>query len=607
MIQIFRFLLIYLIIACCITFAIGYFVTQPAMGGSFETAMPYGGIGLFRAASAVLLILKLLPAILCAGFVCGASRAFGSTKQTYRMRFSPAIMRNFRQTMICAIICTALVFAADEIVMPLLSSARQIGILRTEHLNEYIAKARQEIDAREFLLAEKYVNNALKIAPKNADVLALLNLVEYGVAEIQADKRTDGHPELEPSNVQRVLPGSENYTSFELLQKAQKAYADESWFDAHFYASTALEISTERDPNYASAKRLASEAWNKLTNPGAFSDAEAAAFFGRKREGYHALMEHDDLKAYYIFADLNQTGRNDSDVEHYLQTAAERIRANYFFIEDIPDIGSFVGLENIFFAIEKTYGGKDIVCIRGISPLKDSGNTVLFLRDLTIISYNAAGDFEMSFNVPFAKMFAQPVSAFDERMRMVLGVTAKTRNIPRIMLEGVDSRTGEIMLKPDFLPKEASIEANFALLAMPYADLLALIDSTHGLVRLDELFNFALIADKYGFSKEVYLQALCSRIAKPLIFIIIMLIAAIAAWNFRLSASTYFKLLWIIIPPILTGFAYLIIEAAVFFVNNALYSIISIAQTASLMFVIVFFIFLFIIISLIFMSRRDAR
>jgi hypothetical protein len=606
MLHIFRFLLIYLIVACCIVFAIGFFATPPpVMGASFETAMPYGGIGAFRTASAVLLVLKLLPAVLCAGFVCGASRAFGSSKKTYRMRFSPSIMQNFRQTVIWAIICTALVCAADEIGTPLLTSARQIGLLRAEHLNEYIANAKRHLDAREYLLAKKYINTALKIAPRNADVLALLNAAEYGA--VQADRQPGGHSEDEPSAALRILPGSENYTSFDLLQKAQEAYAGESWFDAHFYASAALEISTERDPNYAAAKRLASEAWNKLSNPGAFIDMEAAAFFARKREGYRALVEHNNLKAYYIFTDLYQINGDDADVEHYLQTATERVRSSYFFIDDVPDIDSFIGVENIFFSIENPYGGKDIVCIRGIAPLEDSGNSVLFLRDLSIISYNAGGGFEMSFSIPFAKMYEQPVSSLDERARASLGVTGKTRSIPRIMLEGIDSGTGEIALKPSCLPEQASLEANFIMLAMPYDDLLSLIDSTRGIVRIDELFRFAPIADKYGFSKEVYLQALCSRIAKPLAFVVIMLIAAIAAWNFRLSASIYFKLLWIIIPPILTGFVYLIIDASGFLVNTALYFLIGIAHSAAFMLVIMFFIVLFIAVSLIFMSRRDAR
>jgi hypothetical protein len=274
----------------------------------------------------------------------------------------------------------------------------------------------------------------------------------------------------------------------------------------------------------------------------------------------------------------------------------------------VPDIELFLNIENVYFSIDNPNGEKDIVSIKGMAPLEDSGKAVIFLRGLSILSYNAGGDFEMSLYAPFAKMYAQPASDFDERTRHDLGVSGKNRSVPCIMLEGVDSRTGEIVMQPDFLfvEEKPSLQLNLKMLAMPYSDLTVLIDSTRDIVSIASLFKFAPMAEKYGFSKEVFLHSLYTRIAYPLIFVIVMLFAAVAAWNFRLESKTYFKLLWVLIPPVLTALIYLIIEMSQFFVSVAIYSAIKAVPAVSFALVIVSFAVLFVAATLLFVSRRDV-
>jgi hypothetical protein len=598
--HILRFLLFYLVVSCLAVLAAGYF--------SFPSPeMPYGGSDAYKLTASLLLFFEFLPAILCAGFICGASRVFGAEGKNYRARFSPAITAGFRQTVISAIVCVAIVFAAEEIGTPLLTNIQQKRLLQPGYVGEYLARARQHIDAGEFLLAEKYVRNALRIAPKSSVALELSERVEYGIAELEAREGTKIYIDLDKPPDPQIFPGEENYTAFELLQKAQDAYDKESWFDAHFYANTAMEITTERDPNYAAAKRIAAEAWNNVANPGAFADLQMADFFAKKREAYRALAERDDLKAYYLFENLRGRNADDTDIERYLNIASDRVREKYFFLSEVPDIESFSDIENVYFSIDKPNGKKDVVAVRGMAPLEDSGKVVIFLREMSILSYNAAGEFETSLYAPFAKMYAQPASDFDERTRLALGVD-DDQNVPCIMLEGVDSRTGQIVMRPEFLfaGETPSVSRNLELLAMPYSDLILLIDSTRDIVPIVPLFQFAPIADKYGFSKEVFLHSLYTRIANPLIFVIVLLFSAIAAWNFRLAAQTYFKFLWILIPPILTVFVYPIIELIRFCVSVAIYTVIGISPLMSFGIIIAGFIVLFAVSALMFVSRRDA-
>jgi hypothetical protein len=600
-----RSILIYFFIAGIIIVASSFFLLEPP-------SLPYGGTKTFKIAGALKIFFDALSAVLCGGFVCGAARAFSDGSRTYGVRFSPSIVRGFQETVICALICTALVFAANEIGTPLLSRAQRNVLMRTDHLSEYLSSARRHIENGEYFLAKKYLNNALEIDANNVQALSLFSRAEYGEAERQAVQSMGIDEERIEYAPPRVFPGEEKYTVYELLLKADEAYAKESWFDAHYYASAALGLTTDRDPNAARAKRLASEAWNHLANPTAFKDSTAAAFFAKKREGYRALMETDNLKAYYIFEQLNGQNGADPDVAHFLSVSSERVRASYFFLEDVPDISSFSDISNIYFAVKNPDGSRDIVFIKGIAPLRDSGKIVLFLRGLSVVSYNASGAFEMSYIVPFAKMFAQSVADFDEGSRLMLGAKTPDQNIPCIMLEGVDSRTGAIVMKPVFTFADDDLpeyELPFALLAMPYDDLLLLLDMGKGAesAQLDSLFKFYSKADSYGFSKETYLHSLYTRISFPLVFFLLMIISGIVAWNFRMAQAVLFKLRWIFIPPVISGIAYLLIKAIEFFIDTSVYTVVAVGKGASPAFIIACFVFLFIALAVIFVSRRDAR
>jgi hypothetical protein len=177
------------------------------------------------------------------------------------------------------------------------------------------------------------------------------------------------------------------------------------------------------------------------------------------------------------------------------------------------------------------------------------------------------------------------------------------------MLEGVDSQSGGVVIQPEFIfsGQLPSYELNFTLLGIPYEDLLLLIDGTRGIdvVPLWELFRFSPIADNYGFSKEVYLHALYTRIAWPLSFVILMLLSALIAWNFRLASSAFFKLLWVPIPLVVTVIAYAAIEAIRFLLSIVLYTAIGALGTACLAVIIASFVLLFIACTAFFVTRKS--
>ena len=58
-------------------------------------------------------------------------------------------------------------------------------------------------------------------------------------------------------------------------------------------------------------------------------------------------------------------------------------------------------------------------------------------------------------------------------------------------------------------------------------------------------------AEDYGYSPEVFSQVLLNRLFYPLFLLLIFVILAILAWNYRLNENMYFKATWLFIFPVI--------------------------------------------------------
>ncbi|MDR1785968.1 MAG: hypothetical protein LBR23_05845 [Spirochaetaceae bacterium] len=594
-----RLLFIYLILSAAASFGAGFFLVKPP-------DLPYGGASAYRVAGSFLIFIEFLPAILCAGFLCGAANAFGKRDRAYILRLSPSIVKAFQETIVCVVLCTGILFGAEEIGRPLFRRIQEQKISRNARLTEYIGLTKKYLAGEEYFLAEKYILKAQEIAPENPEVQDLFARAEYETAD---SRRTQAARPAEDGPPAISLEGGA-YTSFDLVRMAEDAYGRGAWFDAHFYAWAVLESTSERDPNYARAKRLASLAWNRLSSPEPFTDKEAGALFAKKREGYSALMEKNYLRAYYLFTDLQRDHPNDPDVAHYLNIAFQRTRDRYFFLDELPDLELFNNLDTVYFSYRRPDGGRDMVFIKGMVPVKGTGGAVLFLRNLSVSSYDSSGELERAFTAPFAKVFAQPVSDLDSDTRNALGGALRGKSVAYVMLEGVDPATEGKAVRPTFIFPENSAEGapSFIFLGLPYEDLLLIVDCTRTSVPLYSLFQFLPLAPVYGFSAEVYMHELYTRIARPLVFAVILMAAALIAWHFRMAqTSTFFKLFWIFVPPGVTCIAYPVIGAVQFAVGAAIYSLTGLGSALCLGTILAAFAVAFGISAIALISRRSTR
>jgi hypothetical protein len=240
------------------------------------------------------------------------------------------------------------------------------------------------------------------------------------------------------------------------------------------------------------------------------------------------------------------------------------------------------------FSLPRADGGTDILFCRGITPLEDSGGIVQYLKQFTIDSYDKNGQLERSIQAPYAKMVSKPIGSSGE-------------SVPFILLEGIDRYKRGIVSMP--LGGDSSVT-----LSILYKDLLQIVEAS---VSADTMFipgliDFVAKADGYGFSSEVFLQVLISRLSYPFILINFFLAFAILAWNYRIEKTQAFRLLWLTILPIFTAVIYFLLQSAVFVEKLLNYSLISIFHDYALPMVIAAQILLVVAFSVRFLSLHGT-
>ena len=429
--RVLQILIGYLLFCFCACMAFRFFATRlPPLIAKTEM--------LYRFYSGLALFCRILPALSMTGFVIGYAVSFGRNPDGSDRRFSQAMFRRYRVVVVTSLALSLVLTAASEIGTPILS-AKQKQLERMPLLvQEYVRVGRQVEKSGRGELAYRYAELALKIDPSSPDALSLFRDTEIASREAHNTVRTA------VSKTTKVPVSEEGYTVRELRARAEKAYAEKRYFDAHYWAQSAVSITTRRDTNYSEVQRIAADAWNALFAADLPATTDAQKIYARKLSGYAALSEGDNLKAYYIFRTLSLESRenaNDPDVVRYLAIAHARLDAEYFFIDEIIDAKEFETAGDVYFSLKKEDGSTTIVYIEGITPVKGSGGVVQYLRALSIFSLDADGAYTGSIYVPYAKMRQVLSADFDADTKRALGIPDGAHFVPYILLRSVDRDT----------------------------------------------------------------------------------------------------------------------------------------------------------------------
>lgn len=559
---------------------------------------------------AFLFFCKFLPALVFSGFLIGCAIAYGKDSEKAQIKYSPLIMEHFRKTMIASIIIVLIVSFITEVFVPLFEQRQARAKIKPVLFSEFITLSKDYFDKGNMSLAFEYSYNALLLSPKDKDALYIN---EHASAELNSLKMVLDRPE-EPKFVFVPAKETKGETITSLLNKARVAAEKENWFDAHYYAYLAVEVGNEKDINLEEANRLASEAWNHLFDPSVIKETDEQILFRKKREAYRTLIRGDNVEAYYQFleiANFSDVAARDPDVSKFLVIAEQRLVEQCFFIEEVENLRRFEAYNNIYFAIPHDDGSKDVVYIRGIMPVKNSGRMVQYLRGFSLFTYSKDGDFLRSIYVPYAKMLSQTTDSFDESAKLHFGIKDSFKTVPYLMLECVSKTDRNGRISPvyeydaDYTKENEPYLNNYFVLGLPQKDFNLLCDAAAGSRKMSliSLIRFLPKTLEYGYSYEVYNSDFLFRVTYPLIMLICCIFMACMAWNYRLNDSQLFKFKWIFLMPAITVILYFVIECGLYICRMLNYALVVMLGGGAVFVSIPLLVVILLIVCVNFVSR----
>ena len=578
--------------------------------------VPASSAGFYKFLTGLEFFIRFLPSITITGFIVTLSVHFGRNCEGSTSRFSKAMMDRFKTVMLVSVIIACLLTVFTEVFGLLAASKKSSIINRPKIVNEYINVGNKLFKNGYYDRAMNYAEAALKLNPNERRALDLRDRTDVEINRARTNNlRFKLYESVEEAEkVDRVVIDAQQINDvYQLYLKADEAYNKKEWFNAHYYAELGIKLATPKDPNLEGLKKISTSAWNNLTEYHNLAKSENQLLFDRKYEGYLALVEKDDLKAYYIFRELYQSSRefqSDPDVVFYLEIAENRINERSFFVDETFELETFESANDVYFSYTYADGSRDIIYFKGMTAVASTGNSIQYLRDLTIVSVDKNGDLYRTMTVPYAKVLPVSVKTLTPTTKALMGISDKIDCVPYILLKSVGRDSPDIHNEPVYTYPNGEVTnlPEYQLLSIPYEDFLSLETASESpeSMLLPSLFSLVFMAEKYGYCSEVYGQALMNRIFYPLWILLIFVMLAGFAWNNRIGINQYFKFSWAIafIPFILLSMVFNQMVMFVFrLINYVLLGGFGIASGMVAGFI--FYVILLICSSVFFVSRNS--
>lgn len=558
------FILIFSLIVCLI---IGFVLNVP-----FEVSK--NSVFLYKILTGLELFVQYLPVFIIASFILTFSVHFGQHCEGSIVRFSQAMVERFKKIMIFSLMLTFIITMSNEVFGTLINRKKQSIIESQKILNEYLKVGNNLFNNGFYERAKRYGNVALTLQPNSKEAVDLIDRAEV---EIQRNENSNLRFKIyesveEAEKVDKVVINPEQINEvYSYYLKAKDAYDKKEWFNAHFFAETGISLATPKDPNLEDLKKISNSAWNNLSEYHNLEKNEEQQIFDKKYEGYLALVQKDDLKAYYLFKQLYMSShqmQSDPDVKFYLEIAENRVNEKSFFIDETFELESFENANDIYFACNYKDGTKDLVYFKGMTCVQETGNSVQYLRDLTIITIDNEGNFYRKMNVPYAKVLPVSVKNIPPSVKQLMGIEDDVESIPYLMLKSIERERENSEVFPVYTYSDGSVgnKPEYLLLSMPYEHFLMLENFKNNVtsIPLPQLVKLAKISEQYGFLEEMFTQSCLDRLFYPIWILILFLLISTFAWNNRVGSGQYFKLTWVFAFPEFLVISYVFYKLSMF-------------------------------------------
>jgi len=605
--KIFTILSVFLSIGFVVCFVLGLFMPVPP-----EVAQP--SVFLYKFCIGLDYFSRFLPAMIIAGFIISLSVYFGHNAEGSSERFSQAMAGRFKLVIISGLVCTFLVSLSNETFSLWSRQKRNQLVNKTKIISEYIEVGKLLLENGINDRALVYANAALKLNPNSKEARDLKSRADTEINRIYTSTLkfdlTSAQP-LEKKDDSIIINTEKVNDAYKCLLQAKSAYANEQWFNAHYYAELGIKISEPKNPNLDELKEISANAWNNITQQHKEKGTEGYEIYDQKYKGYLALVNKNDLEAYYIFRGLYENYddlKRDPDVVFYLDVATNRIEQEYFFVDETLELKSFESANDVYFSYTHENGAKEIVYFKGVTSVQSTGQSIQYLRNLTIVSLDSYGNFIRKLSVPYAKLMPVSVKNLTAETKEMLQIEEKTDFVPYFLLKAVGRDDPSIQFGPlyTFADGTSASSPEYMIFPLKYSEFLLLENST---LNPDNnsifyLFKFVKNAAEFGFSAEQYVQSLMSRLLFPMLFLILLILLAGFAWDNRVGATQMFRFSWVFSFPFLIAISAVLYRFALVLFKLINFTILSFAPGKAALFAGAGIYLLFMIIfSLAFLMR----
>lgn len=271
--------LCYSIFVSLVIFCFGIFL--------FSCAACSEGRGIFhtKISNGLILLNGVVPSIYFTGFLLGCALSFGDVASRPRENLRAEIYSLFKKVMVLAIVVT--VISLCSLVFLPYERLKQQGMRNLPiALNEYVRLSRRYLDSGHPEQASRYIQRAKELDPGNEEIEMLARRTELRIKEnesVRSQEKVISYVQTD-FNAQKRLPmlfDESEMSVSDMIEMARSCFADRNFFDAHYFAESAIRLCKEDDENYDAA-RTADESWRELQSAQMELSTDGNVFFRKK-------------------------------------------------------------------------------------------------------------------------------------------------------------------------------------------------------------------------------------------------------------------------------------------------------------------------------------
>jgi hypothetical protein len=439
--------------------------------------------------------------------------------------FSTPFLQYMTWPVITAACAAALYSALLFIALPAAQNTKRVMSTRGEFYVSALEKAKKHAAGGDWAETVQFLSICEGIWPGSGEVRSFRDEYLAGVSSYY-----DGVTRNKNAGTAEAAPG-QPVSAADAMRQAEKAFAEERWYDAHWLATLAARLARPGSAEITPAQALASRAWNKIAGlePNAL-EKERFSLYRLKQDGYTAMLASDWITAYYIFRELSALTPQDPDVARYLADCTRGISNAAFFMDEIePVLGNLY--HNLLFSLPLDgAGGRVVFRCSSLVLLPDYA----YAWDPELAAVSADGRFLYRVRSEYGKIIPLALrSAGDQNLEqtaLLLRVLDRTDSKKRWEPEWTDEAGAPLDTIPGLDAGGSQVLLNLA-----YDDFVLLANTKQGADNLTmrELFAVEDRLTDYGYLPEVFRAEILRRLAEPVFFLPLTMLAVLIGWRYR--------------------------------------------------------------------------